>query len=92
MAVAAVRQQRLMSVKTKTAVGVLMVTAVETLAPVVAVVTADGESRWQQQTTTMTVTKAGSAVLAMVTVAKAVADNNRNCGGRQQSIKCGRRY
>jgi hypothetical protein len=24
-----------------------------------------------------------------VTVAMAVADNNRNCGGRQQSMKCG---
>jgi hypothetical protein len=25
-------------------------------------------------------------------LAKVVADNNRNCGGRQQSTKCGRRH
>jgi hypothetical protein len=31
-----------------------------------------------------------SAVAAAATVAKAVADNNRNCGGRQQSTKRGR--
>jgi hypothetical protein len=33
--------------------------------------------------------KKGSAVEAAVTVATAVADNNRNCRGRQQSTKCG---
>jgi hypothetical protein len=32
----------------------------------------------------------GSMVAAGVTVAMAVADNNRNCGGRQKSTKCGR--
>jgi hypothetical protein len=31
----------------------------------------------------------GSAVAVVVTVAMVVADNNRNCGGRQQSITCG---
>jgi hypothetical protein len=34
--------------------------------------------------------KIGSAMAAVVTVAMAVADDNRNCGGRQQSTKCGR--
>ncbi len=34
--------------------------------------------------------KTESAVAAVATVAMAVADNNRNCGGRQQSSKCGR--
>ncbi len=38
------------------------------------------------------VAKTGSAVALAVTVAKAVADNNRNCGGRQQSTKCGRQH
>jgi hypothetical protein len=33
--------------------------------------------------------KTGSAVAAVATVAMAVADNNRNCRGRQQSTKCG---
>jgi hypothetical protein len=37
-----------------------------------------------------TVAKTESAVAAAATVAMAVADNNRNCGGRQQSTKCGR--
>jgi hypothetical protein len=31
------------------------------------------------------------AVAVAATVAMAVADINRNCGGRQQSTKCGRR-
>jgi hypothetical protein len=31
-----------------------------------------------------------SAVAAAATVAMVVADNNRNCGGRQQSTKCSR--
>ncbi len=31
-----------------------------------------------------------SAVAAAATVAMAVADNKRNCGGRQQSTKCSR--
>jgi hypothetical protein len=35
-----------------------------------------------------TAAETGSAVAAAVTVAMAVADNNRNCGGRQQSTKC----
>ncbi len=34
----------------------------------------------------------GSAVAVAVTLFKAVADNNRNCGGRQQLTKCGRRH
>jgi hypothetical protein len=34
--------------------------------------------------------KTESAVAAEGTVTMAVADNNRNCGGRQQSTKCGR--
>ncbi len=38
---------------------------------------------------TATVAKTGSAVAAAATVAMVVADNNRNCGGRQQSTKCG---
>jgi hypothetical protein len=33
--------------------------------------------------------KTGSVVAVVATVAMAVADNNRNCGGRQQSTKCG---
>jgi hypothetical protein len=37
----------------------------------------------------VTAAEAVSAVAA-ATVALAVADNNRNCGGRQQSTKCGR--
>jgi hypothetical protein len=32
--------------------------------------------------------KTDSAVAVTATVARAVADNNRNCGGRQQSTKC----
>jgi hypothetical protein len=35
-------------------------------------------------------TETESVVAAVATVAIAVADNNRNCGGRQQSTKCGR--
>ncbi len=31
-----------------------------------------------------------SAVAVAATVAMVVTDNNRNCGGRQQSTKCGR--
>jgi hypothetical protein len=38
-----------------------------------------------------TVAETGSAVAAAVTVAMVVADINRNCGGRQESTKCGRR-
>ncbi len=49
-----------------------------------------GDRGWQQRTATVTAAKAGSALAAAVIVAKAVADNNRNCGGRQQSTKCGR--
>ncbi len=30
----------------------------------------------------------GSMMAAAATVAMVVADNNRNCGGRQQSTKC----
>ncbi len=37
-----------------------------------------------------TVAETGSVVAATATVAMAVADNNRNCRGRQQSTKCGR--
>jgi hypothetical protein len=37
-----------------------------------------------------TASKTESAVAAAATVAIAVADNNRNCGGRQQSTKCGK--
>ncbi len=37
-----------------------------------------------------TAAKTESAVAAATTVAMVVADNNRNCGGRQQSSKCGR--
>ncbi len=36
----------------------------------------------------MTAAKTGSAVAAVAAVAMAVADNNRICGGRQQSTKC----
>ncbi len=36
--------------------------------------------------------KTKSAVAAAVTVAKVVTDNNRNCGGRQQSTKWDRRH
>ncbi len=39
---------------------------------------------------TATASKTESAVVAAGTVAMAVAENNRNCGGRQQSTKCGR--
>jgi hypothetical protein len=35
-----------------------------------------------------TVAETGSAVAAVATVAMAVADNNRNCWGRQESTKC----
>jgi hypothetical protein len=35
-----------------------------------------------------TVAESALAVAAVATVAMAVADNNRNCGGRQQSTKC----
>ncbi len=45
---------------------------------------------WRRWTAMATAAEAGSAVAAAVTVAKVVADNNRNCRGRQQSIKCGR--
>jgi hypothetical protein len=38
----------------------------------------------------VTVAKTESAVAALATVAMVVAVNNRNCGGRQQSTKCGR--
>jgi hypothetical protein len=38
----------------------------------------------------VTAAESVSAVVAAATVAMAVADNNRNCGGRQQSTKCGR--
>ena len=31
-----------------------------------------------------------SVVAAAATMAMAVADNNRNCGGRQELTKCGR--
>jgi hypothetical protein len=41
---------------------------------------------------TATAAKTGSVVAAVVTVAKVVADNNRNCGGRQQSTKYGRQH
>ncbi len=34
--------------------------------------------------------EAGLAGAAVASVAMAVADSNRNCGGRQQSTKCGR--
>ncbi len=37
-----------------------------------------------------TAAKTESVVAAAVTVAMAVAHNNRNCGGRQQSTKCNR--
>jgi hypothetical protein len=40
---------------------------------------------------TATAAETGSAMAATVTVAMAVADNNRNYGDRQQSTKCGRR-
>jgi hypothetical protein len=43
-------------------------------------------------TATVTAAKTGSAVAAVVTMAKAVADNNKNCRGRQQSTKCGRQH
>ncbi len=36
----------------------------------------------------VTVVKTGSVVAAVATVAMMVADNNRNCRGRQQSTKC----
>jgi hypothetical protein len=41
---------------------------------------------------TATVAKTGSVVAVAETVAKAVADNNRSCRGRQQSTKCSRRH
>ncbi len=37
----------------------------------------------------VTAAKKGSEVAAAATVAMVVTDNNRNCGGRQQSSKCG---
>jgi hypothetical protein len=39
----------------------------------------------------VTVAEAVSAMATVATMAMVVADNNRNCGGRQQSTKCGRR-
>ncbi len=36
-----------------------------------------------------TATQTGSVMAAVGTVAMAGADNNRNCGDRQQSTKCG---
>jgi hypothetical protein len=39
----------------------------------------------------VTAAEAVSAVAAAATMDMAVANNNRNCGGRQQSTKLGRR-
>ncbi len=58
----------------------------------VVVVMADSDGGWQRRMATTMEAEAGSAVVAAMTVAKAVADNNRNCRGRQQSTKCGRRH
>ena len=38
----------------------------------------------------VTVAKTESAVAALATMVMVVAVNKRNCGGRQQSTKCGR--
>ncbi len=53
----------------------MMVMVVEMLAPMVAAAMEDGDGE-------ATAAKTGSAVAAVVTVAMAVADNNRNCRGR----------
>jgi hypothetical protein len=74
-------------VKTDAAVVALTVTVVETLTSVVAVAMVDGGR--QTVMAMATAAKTVLAVAAAATVAMVLADNNRNCRGRQQSTKCG---
>ncbi len=66
-----------------------MVMTVETLTSITAAGTADGNGGQRRQMATAMATKTGSGVAAAATVAMAVADNNRYCGGREQSTICG---